>query len=97
MVEKDPDSVNVGFDYWSILPTSDNLPDITEPVNIDATTQPGYANRPVIEVDSSQASIVTYPSRGFDFNSTRNTLKGLAVHSFEDYRTHSVINPLLIV
>ncbi|MEO7659995.1 MAG: hypothetical protein ABIV48_10310, partial [Pyrinomonadaceae bacterium] len=38
---------------WTITPGANGLPTITDPVTIDATTQPGYLNRPVIELNGS--------------------------------------------
>ena len=54
----------IGFDYiyfdipgggiQTIAPTS-ALPEIYEPVFLDATTQPGYTNKPVVEVRGDNA------------------------------------------
>ncbi len=54
------------------------LPDITDPVVIDGTTQPGYAGTPVIELDGSLAG----DSDGLDISSGSTTVRGLDIHSF---------------
>ena len=43
-----------GTGPWSMRPASP-FPAIQYPVNIDATTQPGYAGKPLIELDGSLA------------------------------------------
>jgi CSLREA domain-containing protein len=55
------------------------LPFIIDPVNIDGTTQPGYApGRPVIELDGSQAGICD----GLRIKVGGNVIKGLIINSF---------------
>lgn len=39
------------------------LPTVTDPVVIDATTQPGYSGQPLIEIDGSQAGATDGLSR----------------------------------
>ena len=43
---------NIGSGLKSIAPTS-KLPDITDPVIIDGSTQPGFAGAPLIEIDAT--------------------------------------------
>lgn len=55
------------------------LPAITETVAIDATTQPGYTNKPVIELNGASAGSGT---PGLKFTSGANLLRGLALNRF---------------
>ena len=52
------------------------LPTITDPVVLDATTQPGYAGKPVIELDGSLAA-----------NSNGLTIFARAATRFADWRS----------
>ena len=49
-----------GLGAHTIQPLS-TLPDITDPVVIDGTTQPGYAGKPVIELDGTLAGVCEWP------------------------------------
>ena len=53
------------------------LPEITDPVTIDATTQPAYAGAPLVEINGG-ASIDT----GFVIKAGASTLRGLALNRF---------------
>jgi CSLREA domain-containing protein len=55
------------------------LPAITDSVVIDATTQPGYAGTPLIELDGSLAGAGV---SGLRFETGGNTVKGLAINRF---------------
>ena len=55
------------------------LPSVTDPVTIDATTQPGYSGTPVVELNG--ASTAT-GSVGLQLNSGFNTVLGLAINRF---------------
>src|SRR4051794_34774789 len=46
-----------GTGVQTISPTS-QLPDITDPVTIDGTSQPGFSTTPVIELSGANAGIV---------------------------------------
>jgi hypothetical protein len=61
----------------SIAPTSP-LPAITDPVTIDAWSQPGFAGTPLIELDGSQAGAAD----GLEIKSSTATIRGLVIHSF---------------
>jgi titin len=64
----------------SVAPTSP-LPSITNPVFIDATTQPGYAGAPLIELTGHQAG------RGADgivISAGNSTVRGLVINGFQD-------------
>ncbi len=45
-----------GTGTWLIAPTSDELPVITGPVTIDGRTQPGFVDRPVVELSGENLS-----------------------------------------
>jgi CSLREA domain-containing protein len=64
------------------------LPPITDPVTIDGTSQPGYAGKPVIELDGSNLPSLTLfglwlasPASGFG-DSGGSTIRGLAINGF---------------
>lgn len=65
---------------FSITPTN-ALPAITDPVVIDATTQPGFAGKPVVELNGAATSGGTIGLR-FSLNSDGSTLRGLAINRF---------------
>ena len=54
------------------------LPDITEQVIIDATTQPGYAGTPLIEIDGSSSNA----SDGLVIKAGGTTVRGLSIGRF---------------
>ncbi len=54
------------------------LPDITDPVVIDATTQPGYAGAPLIEVNGAAAG----SGPGFKVISGGTTIRGFVINRF---------------
>ncbi|MFP5245069.1 MAG: beta strand repeat-containing protein, partial [Thermoanaerobaculia bacterium] len=55
------------------------LPSITLPVNIDATTQPGWTSDPIVDLDGSVAGI---GANGFDIDAGSSTIKGFIIRSF---------------
>ena len=55
------------------------LPNITDPVIIDATTQPGYASAPVIELDGSLAGA---SAAGLTITVGPSTVRGLVINRF---------------
>ncbi|HKU74629.1 MAG TPA: SBBP repeat-containing protein [Pyrinomonadaceae bacterium] len=55
------------------------LPDITEQVVIDATTQPGYAGTPLIELDGTGAG---NSASGLVIKAGGSTVRGLAIGNF---------------
>ena len=59
------------------------LPTVTDTVDIDGTTQPGFSNRPVIEI----VGFFTIP-RGLDIVSGSNVVRSLAIHSFASTKLH---------
>jgi titin len=56
------------------------LPKITVPVVIDGTSEPGYSNAPLIEIDGTA---VPPNSNGFTLEGGNSTVKGLDIHSFQ--------------
>jgi len=63
---------------FTITPTN-ALPAITDPVVIDATTQPGFAGTPLIQLSGAAASGSTI---GLRFSSGASTLRGMAINLF---------------
>ena len=80
----DPDATPAnGDEYWVITPTS-FLGFITDPIILDATTQPGYdsgTGRPVIEIDGSSMGSGT---AGLVLRTDDSTIRGFSVHSTPD-------------
>ena len=60
----------------TIVPLS-TLPTITDPVTIDGTTQPGYAGKPIIELDGASA-----PGDGLTVFTYNTTIRGLVINRF---------------
>ena len=61
----------------TIVPTGD-LPDITQPVVIDGTTQPDYAGTPLIEINGQNAGTAF----GLVVNGSNSIVRGLAINRF---------------
>ncbi|NIL98260.1 MAG: DUF4347 domain-containing protein, partial [Planctomycetales bacterium] len=59
------------------------LPTITETVTLDATTQPGYAGDPLIQLDGS-ATTGGANGLAIEDSTNSNTIKGFIIHSFAD-------------
>ena len=55
------------------------LPDITSPVIIDGSSQPGFAGSPLIELDGSS---ISNANDGLVIRAGSSTLRGLALHGF---------------
>ncbi|HEV7300730.1 MAG TPA: carbohydrate-binding protein [Tepidisphaeraceae bacterium] len=66
---------------WSIAPLT-NLPTITAPVVLDATTQPGYAGKPVVEIKGPD---LAWNSVGFHVwdGSDHSLIRGLVINGFQ--------------
>ena len=58
------------------------LPDITDPVAIDATTQPGYAGTPLVELDG--VAIPNGSAAGLTIKAGGSTVRGLAIGNFRN-------------
>ena len=67
-----------GGGVQTISPAS-ALPDITDTVAVDATTQPGYAGTPLIELDGSG---VTGSGLTLAVGSDASTVRGLVINNF---------------
>jgi parallel beta-helix repeat protein len=65
-----------GSGVHTIAPTS-GLPTVSQPTTLDATTQPGYAGTPLIEVDFSGATGTFY---GFLINGGDSVVKGFCLN-----------------
>ena len=68
-----------GGGVHTIAPAS-NLPDITDPVVIDATTQPGWTSLPLIELRGQ--ALVT---RGFRILAGSSVISGFAINGFASH------------
>jgi CSLREA domain-containing protein len=72
---------NISTGVQTISPAS-ALPTITSPVTIDGTTQPGYVNSPLIELDGSGAGNGV---NGLTITAGSSTVKGLAIYDFTNH------------
>ena len=68
-----------GAGVHTISPVSQQLPNIQDPVILDAATQPGYAGTPLIELNGSGAGSA---AAGILINSGSSTVRGLAINRF---------------
>src|SRR6266540_575054 len=66
-----------GGGVQTIHPTS-ALPDITDPVTIDGTTQPGFAGSPLIELNGGSAG----SAAGLRITAGSSTVRGLVINGF---------------
>jgi parallel beta-helix repeat protein len=66
----------IGSGVQTIIPLS-SLPTITGPVTIDATTQPGFAGKPIIEINGQS----TFGS-GLAIAASNVTIRGLVINRF---------------
>ena len=65
----------------TISPTS-ALPTITQTVAIDATTQPGFSGKPVIELNGAGAGAGVSGLKFFGFAGANHMIRGLAINRF---------------
>ncbi len=81
-----------GTPPFTITPAS-ALPAITESVVIDATTQPGFAGKPVVELNGAATVGQT---AGLRFSAGASTLRGLAINRFpvQDIELDSASNSI---
>ncbi|MDQ5823070.1 MAG: S-layer homology domain-containing protein [Chloroflexota bacterium] len=73
-------NITQGSGVRTILPIS-ALPPINDPVELDATTQPGYAGTPLIELDGSSAGPVQAGLK-VSGSGRGSLIKGLAINRF---------------
>ncbi|MEM9132958.1 MAG: hypothetical protein AAF962_18850, partial [Actinomycetota bacterium] len=74
---------------WTITPTTSNLPALTDAVSIDATTQAGYTDTPVVVLDGSARS---GGDDGLWANADSTSISGLSVVNFPDDGVHTSRN-----
>ena len=67
--------------FQQTIVLSSLLPVITDPVTIDATTQPGFAGRPLIEVKPDGQVI----GDGFKITGGNSVIRGLVINSFRGF------------
>ena len=64
---------------WYRIQVSTPLPNITDSLILDATTQPGYADSPVIEIDGS---LTGAGDDGLNLWTSHSTVRGLVINNF---------------
>jgi hypothetical protein len=76
------DTINfsIGTGTQTITPASP-LPTITDPVSLDATTQPGYSGAPIIELNGAQAGSGV---AGIRISAGASIVQGFVVNRFAD-------------
>jgi titin len=69
------------------------LPPLANPVNLDATTQPGYVNQPLVELNGTSAGL---ESVGIRVTSSSCSIRGLAINRFatDGIRLESTFNTI---
>jgi uncharacterized repeat protein (TIGR01451 family) len=67
-------SIGSGLKTINISPA---LPNVTETVTIDGTTQPGFSGSPLIEITGISAT-----GNGLDINANNSVVKGLIINNF---------------
>lgn len=60
------------------IPLQSELPDVKDPVTIDATTQPGYSGTPLVEIDGSSGDA----GFGIHVLTGESAIRGLAIGGF---------------
>ena len=73
------DTITFGIDSGpQSIALQSGLPPITNPAIVDATTQPGYAGAPIIELNGSAAGVAT----GLLVSAGSSTLRGFVINRF---------------
>lgn len=75
---KDTVTFNIPGPGVKVIEPLVSLPEITDPIVIDGTTQPGYAGSPLIELDGTLAN----GGDGLVIKAGGSTVKGLAIGNF---------------
>jgi len=78
----------IAFSIASIsksIEAKSSLPPITDPVTIDATTQPGYAGTPIVELSGKQLSNGEY---GLFLKAGLSEVRGLVINQFPGFGIH---------
>ena len=65
----------------SIQPTS-ALPPITDPIDIDGTTQPGFSGKPLVEISGIDAGEIQYYQGGLYIQAPDVTIRSLIINRF---------------
>jgi parallel beta-helix repeat protein len=75
-----PDTIvfNLAGSGWHTIVLLSGLPAVTDQVIIDGTTQPGYAGRPLIELNGAGAGAVS----GLQLVAGNSTVRGLVINRF---------------
>jgi hypothetical protein len=55
------------------------LPNILDPVTIDATTQKGFTNKPLIELNGANSTV---DFAAFELYASNNTVRGFVINRF---------------
>ncbi len=74
------DTIDFNIASGVTIPVATNLPPITDPVTIDATTQPGWVSAPIIEVNGT--NIGGAGQDGFKIWAGDTTIRGLVINRF---------------
>jgi CSLREA domain-containing protein len=77
---------SIGTGVQTIQPSS-VLPQITDPVIIDGTTQPGFAGTPIIGLDGTNAGSST-STHGLNITAGDSLVRGLVIYSFSGNGIH---------
>ena len=77
---RDTVTFNIPGSGVKTITVASELPTISDPVVLDATTQPGYAGQPVIELDGEHAG----NAAGFRINAGNTTIKGFTINRFSE-------------
>lgn len=75
-----PDKIvfNIPGSGVRVINLLNTLPEIIDPVSIDASTQPGYAGKPIVEVNGTAIG----SANGFVIRAGGTTIRGLAIGGF---------------
>lgn len=79
------DTINfsIGSGTQTIRPEFEGLPQIEGTVTINATTQPGYTNRPLIEI---KGNLADEGANGLRVNAANCVIRGIAANEFQQLR-----------
>ena len=80
-----PDANEIRFSIAGAAPHTINLlsalPSLTNPVTIDATTQPGFAGTPIVELNGTNAG----NNAGFFISASNCSVKGFVINRFNNH------------
>src|SRR5207302_2601313 len=83
-VGADTINFNIGSGPQTITPAS-ALPEITEALTIDATTQPGFTGRPIIEIDGTNTGPFSGGVTGvLNVNGGNSVIRGLVINRYNN-------------